>query len=66
MKIDIVIDAWKAPIFERHLTRSGITYTKAAGITDATVILHIEPVDMRELANVATQAAVECDRKGKS
>jgi len=38
----IVIDNWKLPIFEKHLTQAGYAYKWAPGLTHDTGVLSVE------------------------
>lgn len=50
-KAVIVIDNWKLPIFERHLSQAGYAYKWTPGFTDDTGVLTVE---MDRLTQAAT------------
>ena len=64
MKAAICIDAWKLPIFERHLTQSGFTFETHPGITDDSLTLKVDTDSGGDLVNACTQANLEASRKG--
>jgi hypothetical protein len=41
LKAGVLIDAWKLPIFERHLSDAGFSYEQAPGVTPDTITLRI-------------------------
>lgn len=63
MKAGIAIDAWKLPIFERHLTGAGYSFTSGAGVTADTLMLYVETArGVSELAVVVKAANDEAAR----
>jgi hypothetical protein len=62
MKIGIVIDSWKLPIFEKHLKAAKHTFVQTAGITKDTLLLSVIS-DAPSLVEPAVRAAQdECDK----
>jgi hypothetical protein len=64
VKVGIYIDAWKLPIFERHLQQAALAYETAPGISPDTLSLHVDVADHRELQNICTQANQEAAKQG--
>ena len=63
MKAGIVIDDWKLPIFERHLTDSGYFYTKGNWLKEDTLILYVLTNDNpKQLESVVRAANDEAAR----
>jgi len=65
MKAAIAIDAWKLPIFERHLTKAGYTYQSIGPITDGTLMLSVTTDNGQALAQVVLAANIEAKKTGK-
>jgi hypothetical protein len=68
-KAGIVIDNWKLPIFERHLTKAGYAYKWTPGFTEDTGVLTVEltrPTEAATLHPIVKAANDEAARtKGK-
>jgi hypothetical protein len=60
MKAGIVLDTWKLPIFERHLTGAGFDFTESNGPTKDTLLLTVEFEEVGEVQSVVTAANNEC------
>ncbi len=56
IKVGIVIDAWKLPIFVRYLTNAGIDFKKDEGLSRDTVSLVIDKTDAALVERVARSA----------
>lgn len=56
----IAVDAWKVPIFERHLSTAGYTYSIVAGELFATIT--VDGVVIESLAKVIVAANAEAAR----
>ena len=65
MKAGIVIDDWKLPIFERHLSQAGYTYEKGPGLIAGTLLLTVKTENATALGEVARAANKEASRTGK-
>lgn len=63
MKAGIVIDDWKLPIFDRHLSESGYVYEKHPGVTAGTLTLTVETEDAKALAVVVRAANTEAAKR---
>ncbi len=61
-KAGIAIDAWKLPIYERHLTHAGYAYTNRGsvpGFPPHTLVLTVEAQDLIALDAVVRAANSE-------
>ena len=61
----IVMDAWKARIFKRHLTDAGYTFLEKPGITSSTILLQVpyeNPQELAAIQQVVEAANNECHR----
>ena len=56
----VVIDSWKLPIFRRHLTAAGYTFTEHQGITVDTLTLQVQYLWVAELKPIIEAAQKEC------
>lgn len=68
MKAAIVLDDWKLPIFERHLTQSGYKFQNVGRYPAAgaeAIVLHVETENANALAIVVKAANTEAERTGK-
>ncbi len=65
MKAAIAIDAWKLPIFERHLTKGGYAFTNAGSLAADTLLLTVETSNSQALAQAVLAANQEAARTGK-
>jgi hypothetical protein len=63
----IAIDAWKLPIFERHLKAGGYTWINAGRLIADTLLLKVTVADdgQQRLAQVVLAANQEAARTGK-
>jgi hypothetical protein len=59
MKVGIVFDSWKLPIFKRHLTEAGLAYVPLSGIPAGTLGLHVETDDTQALEKIVRAAQSE-------
>jgi hypothetical protein len=55
----IVVDAWKLPIFERHLGQSGYAWENKGAFTPDTLVLHVKTENLEALAGVVKAANTE-------
>jgi hypothetical protein len=62
VKAGIAIDAWKLPIFERHLQQAGYSFENKGAFTDDTLILHVITDNQTALATVVKAANDEAAR----
>lgn len=63
-KAGIAIDAWKLPIFERHLKQSGYAWTNAGPLTPDSLVLHVSTSNLQALAIVVKAANDEAAQTG--
>lgn len=66
-KAGIVIDNWKLPIFERHLTKAGYAYKWTPGFTKDCGVLTVElsrPTEAATLHPIVKAANDEAARTG--
>ena len=56
----VVLDAWKLPVFEKHLKEAGYTYQQGPGITKGTLTLHVAYEWVASLKPVIEAAQKEC------
>ena len=63
-KAGIVIDSWKLPIFERHLSQDGYTYEQGPGVTPDTLSLFVHTENLKALEIVVRAANTEAKRTG--
>lgn len=61
----VIIDAWKLPIFERHLTQNGYTFKNKGKLVDDTLVLHVYTTNTVALERVIRAANDECRKTGK-
>lgn len=64
LKAGIAIDAWKLPIFKRHLSKAGYTFEQAPGLTADTLTLTVLTASAKELEVVVRAANTEA-KKGR-
>lgn len=55
-KAGIVIETWKLPFFERHLTEAGYAFENMGALLDETLLLYVDTADPQALAEVLTAA----------
>lgn len=60
----IVVDAWKLPIFERHLKQSGYEFENAGQFTSGTLVLRVKTTNTEALAEVLKAANTEAAMTG--
>lgn len=58
----VVLDAWKLPVFKKHLDASGYTYTEHPGVTTDTVTLRVSYEWVSKLQPIIQAANDECTR----
>jgi hypothetical protein len=58
-KAGVAIDAWKLPIFERHLSRSGYAFESAGELTKGCLVLTVWTENMEALGEVIKAANAE-------
>jgi hypothetical protein len=56
----VVIDAWKLPVFRRHLDTAKRDYTEHPGITPDTLTLKVKYDWVHELQPIIEAANAEC------
>lgn len=61
----VCIDAWKLPVFKRHLDAAKYSYTENPGLTADTLTLMVGYERVHELQPILQAAAEECARSGK-
>lgn len=63
-KAGIAIDAWKLPIFERHLAEGRFTFTNCGVLTVGTLLLQVDVPDgmAQRLAQLMLAANTEAAR----
>jgi hypothetical protein len=64
-KAAVALDAWKLPIFERHLRTAGYAWEHAGALTDDALVLTVQTTNMQALAQVVLKANQEAARTGK-
>lgn len=64
MKIGIAIDRYKLPVFNKHLTDDGYTYTTGDGVTADTMMLYVEADSVAGLEGTIRAANKEASRGG--
>lgn len=57
----VVIDNWKLPIFKKHLSKAGYSYTEHPDFTKDTMILKVSYDWVAKLQPVIEAAAEECE-----
>lgn len=62
LRAGVFIDAWKLPIFERHLSEAKYSYTQHPGLTPDTLQLHVMTNSVLELKPVIEAANAEAQR----
>lgn len=60
MKAGIVIDAWKLPIFKKHLTEAGFSFEEKGALTPGSLVLHVQAESAEKLKPVVVAAQQEC------
>jgi hypothetical protein len=56
----VAIDAWKLPVFKRHLDAAGFTYSEHPGLTENTLTLQVTYEWLHKLHPIVTAANDEC------
>jgi len=56
----IVIDAYKLPVFKRHLDAAGYSYDEHPGLTEGTLLLRVKYEWVHKLQPVVQAAEKEC------
>jgi hypothetical protein len=62
VKVAVAIDAWKLPIFVRHLLGAGYAFDEGSGLTADTLHLYIVTDDLARLDGVVRAANNEAAR----
>lgn len=62
LKAGIIIDAWKLPVFEKHLSNAGYVYEQSPGVTPDTLTLTVNTLSPKELGIVVQAASDEASR----
>lgn len=55
----LVIGKWEQPLFERHLTKAGYSFTQGEGLTSDTTVLTINTTDLEALREVLKAITLE-------
>lgn len=63
-KAAIVIDLWKLPIFERHLSQAGYAYESRPGISAETWLMTVKTTNLEALGVVVNAANTEAAKTG--
>ena len=64
LKVGIVVEKWKRPIFKKFLTESGYKYTEHKGITKGSVLWKVitdEPFVLKQVLEQAAAAAARSE-----
>jgi hypothetical protein len=56
MRVGVVLDAWKLPIFERRLAAEHVVYEKSPVLSNDTMALFIETSDPQKIQRIARAA----------
>lgn len=64
-KAGIAIDAWKLPIFERHLRQAGYSFENAGLLLAGTLLLRVSTTNLTALAEVVKAANTEAAMTGE-
>jgi len=56
----VVLDAWKLPVFEKHLKEAGYTYEQVSGLTKGTLTLRVAYEWVASLQPIIESAQEEC------
>lgn len=59
----VAIDAWKLPIFKKHLDAAGYSYTEHPGVTAGTLFLKVKTERIATLQPVIEKAQEECKKQ---
>lgn len=65
MKVGIVIDNWKLPVFRKRLTDAGFGYTDAGGLTSNSTVLTVETDNILKLKRVIEDCQLACATQRK-
>jgi hypothetical protein len=65
MKAGILIDTWKLPIFEKHLSQVGFIWEQTEGITKDTLLLKVQTDNVAQLDYIVRVANREAARRRK-
>jgi len=57
----IALDAWKLPIFEKHLKKAGYTWENKGELTAGTLILRVKTTNLLAVQHLCEKATRECD-----
>lgn len=61
MKVGVVIDSWKLPIFLRHLSGAGLRHEEVGGLPVGTVGLCVFTDDPQAVARILQAAHIEAE-----
>ncbi len=66
-KAGVAIDAWKLPIFERHLSEGGFEFKNCGALVADTLLLQVDVLDgyAQRLAQTVLAANTEAARIGR-
>lgn len=62
-KAGVVIDAWKLPIFKKHLDEAGYNYQQFNGPTKGVITLQVEYVFVKDVQPIIEAANSECAKE---
>lgn len=63
-KAAVVIDNWKLPIFERHLTQAGYNFQNTGSFTEDSLVLQVMTENLTALEAVVRAAHTEAKLTG--
>lgn len=63
-KAGIAVDAWKLPIFERHLRQAGYAFENSGKLTAGTLLLRVDTTNLVALGEVLMAANTEAAQTG--
>lgn len=62
MKVGIVLDKWKLPVFRRRLSDADYTFEEKGNLTEQAVVLTVETEVPASLKTVIEQCQDECSK----
>lgn len=65
-RVGIVVDDWKLPVFEEHLTKANYNFTRRGKLTPETTVLRVLTTDVTALHKVLAKATTEAESKKAS
>lgn len=63
LKIGVVIDSWKLPIFKRHFENAKYEFEQFPGVTENTLLLQVHTDNPKFLEVICRSAQKEAARK---